>query len=97
MPSHAIHSHWLMLPKYIEQISAEEWKKMAKDIKYDKLHVNEKFMRDNWKPEDGEKADIADVLIRLMTPSKSELDMMREIFPDTLGMMIEKLELEIEK
>lgn len=82
---------------YPDKDGVEEWKKMAKDIKYDKLHVNEKFMRDNWRPEDGPKADIADVLIRLMTPSKSDLDTISEIFPETIGMMIDKLNLEIEK
>lgn len=82
---------------YPDKDGTEEWQKLAKDIKYDKLHINTKFMADNWQPEDGEKADIADVLIRSMMPTEDDLEMLKRQYPLTMGILIDKLDLEIER
>lgn len=45
---------------------ADDWRLFADNIDYPNLHVWPKFLTDNWLPEDGPKADIADVILRLL-------------------------------
>lgn len=56
---------------YPDHDSIEKWTKQAEIIDYKHLKVNSNFVERNWRPEDGEKADIADILVRLMTDSRS--------------------------
>ena len=44
----------------------EDWEQRRKDIDYNRAYVNNAIMDLRWKPEDGEKADIADILEREM-------------------------------
>jgi hypothetical protein len=48
----------------------EDWKEQAEFIDYDNLVVNTEPVRKWWIPEDGEKADIADVVLRMMDADK---------------------------
>lgn len=48
-----------------------KWRKQAEEIDYKHLKISTEFVERNWRPEDGEKADIADILVRLMTDSRS--------------------------
>jgi hypothetical protein len=43
------------------------WREQAKRIDYQRLHVNDRFVRRHWQERDGPKADLADIIIRLMT------------------------------
>lgn len=81
---------------YPDKDGAREWQNIAKAINYKKLHVNMSFMSDNWLPEDGPKADIADIIVRKLTPQPSDIDKAAEMFPDTLGYLIDNLKLELE-
>lgn len=69
---------------YPDHDGIDEWEQQAKTINYDRLFVQKEFVTDNWKPEDGEKADIADIFIRMLvehnTPTYSPLltDMMQQ-------------------
>lgn len=51
---------------YPDHDSVDEWVRQAETIGYDRLFVQKSFLEDYWKPEDGEKADIADVFLRMM-------------------------------
>ena len=44
----------------------QRWIRKANELQYPNLHLNTQAVRDWWKPEDGEKADIADVILRLI-------------------------------
>ena len=68
---------------YPDKDGAEKWQAAAKEIGYDRIYVNTQFMRDNWRAEDGEKADIADILIRhLLTVKQPSLwDHMKQQHP----------------
>lgn len=80
---------------YPDRDGEEKWVRAAKEIGYDKIHINLSFMREHWKPEDGEKADIGDVILRMIRPTSSDLQQLRDLFPDTLGMLIDKLDLTV--
>ena len=51
---------------YPDHDGIDEWKEQAKMIGYPNIYVNTKFDKEWWRPEDGEKADIADILYRLI-------------------------------
>lgn len=42
------------------------WREKATELKYDKLGFNTEFIDAYWKPEDGPKADVADIVLRLL-------------------------------
>lgn len=73
--------------------ATEEWKKLAKDIGYSNMVVNTEFMERYWRPCDGEKADIADIIVRLLRERKKyTLDELKEEFP-AMNILIDKLDL----
>lgn len=42
------------------------WKTKAQEIGYDRMSINTKMVRDWWKPQDGDKADCGDVVLRFL-------------------------------
>lgn len=52
---------------YPDKDAEGAWTEKAKQIGYDRLHVNTQFMQNYWRPPDGAKADIGDILVRMMT------------------------------
>jgi hypothetical protein len=72
----------------------ERWKDKLDTIDYNRLRYNDEFVTKYWKPEDGEKADIADILIRWVLEGKKHntLDRMLEK-SDALRLLNEKLNL----
>ena len=56
---------------YPDHDGIEKWKQQAEMINYDMLNVNSKIVEKNWRPDDGDKADIADILVRLMYETRS--------------------------
>ena len=44
-----------------------EWDAKRKEIGYERAYINNTILTLQWKPEDGDKADVADVLVRLLT------------------------------
>ena len=84
---------------YPDKDATDKWTQLAKEIGYKHLIVNEEFMKMFWREEDGEKADIADVLIRLMKPKVEQMyqqcpktKQLKEIFPNLELISINKLE-----
>ena len=51
--------------------SIEKWTKQADGMGYDQLKVQSAFVERNWRKEDGDKADIADILVRLLCESRA--------------------------
>ena len=59
---------------YPDHDGIDEWKEQAKMIGYPNLYVNTKFDAQWWRPEDGEKADIADILYRLIQGGNDKVE-----------------------
>lgn len=83
---------------YPDHDGVEKWKKAAKEINYERLQVNTDPVLKWWTPEDGEKADIADIILRFLRdgrrdymakrdPRQQLLDQWRHDYPafDTLA------------
>lgn len=49
---------------YPDKDGAEDWRNIAAGIGYDKLNVNTMLLNQVWIPEDGPKADFADIIVR---------------------------------
>lgn len=49
----------------------DDWKEKAKEILNDRVRITTKFIDENWIEDDGEKADVADIILRHMTRSET--------------------------
>ena len=76
---------------YPDRDGVEAWKDTAEAIGYDRLRVNDEPVTSWWRPEDGEKADIADVVLRMTDKGRPLLSIGDE---SKIKMLIEKLDLE---
>ena len=56
---------------YPDHDGIDKWKQQAENIGYELLMVDSSVVSTNWKPEDGDKADLADILVRLMYDTRS--------------------------
>ena len=74
----------------------EKWKVKAEQMHYERLTIDTKPVTEWWKTEDGEKADIADVVIRIINNSTElkTIDQVRKEMPQANG-LIDKLNLEV--
>jgi hypothetical protein len=82
---------------YPDRDGIDKWKIKAEQMHYDRLTVDTTPVTEWWREEDGEKADIADVVIRMLNNSKpltSIADV--KIAMPGVAPLIEKLNLEIE-
>ena len=55
---------------YPDRDGIEKWRIKCEQLHYDRVTLNTEPVTKWWKPEDGEKADIADVVIRMINESK---------------------------
>jgi hypothetical protein len=81
---------------YPDRDGIDKWRKKVDSIGYDRLSIDTDPVLKWWRPEDGEKADIADVVVRMLNTSrtyKSIGEVLSE-HPQTKP-LIEKLDLEI--
>ena len=81
---------------YPDRDGIAKWKAKAENLHYDRVTVDSKPVTEWWKPEDGEKADIADVVIRMINNSKT-YKTVEEVVADMpkLKALHEKFNLEI--
>ena len=81
---------------YPDRDGINAWKERANALNYDRVFVDAKPVTEWWKPEDGEKADIADVVVR-MTQQKKIYKTVDEVAEDipAIKKLHEKLNLEI--
>ena len=82
---------------YPDRDGIEKWNIKAEQLHYDRVVVDTTPVIKWWKPQDGEKADIADVVIRCINESKplTEINDVKATMPQASG-LIDKLNLEIE-
>lgn len=57
---------------YPDRDAISKWREKQNALKYDRLSLNVQAVMDWWKPEDGDKADIADVVLRMLTERSNE-------------------------
>lgn len=57
---------------YPDRDGVEKWQMAAKQIGYKNLSVNSEPVRKWWQPEDGEKADIADIVLRSLSEHRGQ-------------------------
>jgi hypothetical protein len=57
---------------YPDRDAIDEWEKLMDDIDYKNMVMNTEPVRKWWMPEAGEKADIADVVLRMMGADKKK-------------------------
>ena len=85
---------------YPDRDGIQRWQQAAQQIGYKNLTINTEFVTKWWKPIDGPKADIADVLLRIMAErswNTGNPDIMRrvlEVFP-MAKKLIDKFDCEI--
>ena len=82
---------------YPDRDGIEKWRIKCEQLHYDRVTLNTDPVTKWWKPEDGEKADIADVVIRMINESKPLTNMkaVGEAMPQVKP-IIDKLNLEID-
>ena len=44
----------------------EDWKQKCEHLLSDRVSITTRYLEENWVPEDGEKADVADIILRLI-------------------------------
>jgi hypothetical protein len=83
---------------YPDRDGIDKWRKKVDSIGYDRLSIDTDPVLKWWRPEDGEKADIADVVVRMLNNSKplTNIDDVAREMPHTKP-LIEKLDLEIDQ
>lgn len=74
---------------YPDKDAEEAWIEKAKQIGYERLYVNTQFMQTYWREEDGPKADIGDILVRMMTKPEQHAEPAQD---DTLHAAEEAIE-----
>lgn len=81
---------------YPDRDAIEKWQQKADSLHYDRMAIDTRPVTEWWRPEDGEKADIADVVVRMLNKSKpmTTIDDVKRIMSKAAG-MIDKLDLEI--
>ena len=76
----------------------EKWRAKAKQLGYRNLVLDCLPVQKWWKPQDGEKADIADVVVRILNERKpmTSIDEVKREMPNAAG-LIDKLNLQIQQ
>jgi hypothetical protein len=82
---------------YPDRDGIEKWRIKAEQLHYDRLTIDTTPVTKWWKPEDGEKADIADMVIRMVNNSKpmTTIDEVKAAMPEA-NELIDKLNLTID-
>ena len=83
---------------YPDRDGIDKWRKKVDSIGYDRLSIDTDPVLKWWRPEDGPKADIADVVVRMLNNSKplTNIDDVAREMPQTKP-LIDKLDLEIDQ
>ena len=82
---------------YPDRDGIDKWRKKVDSIGYDRMMIDTDPVLKWWRPEDGPKADIADVVLRMINNSKplTNIDDVADKMPNVKP-LIDKLDLEIE-
>ena len=81
---------------YPDRDGIQKWQQKAESLHYDRLVVDATPVTKWWKPCDGEKADIADIVVRMLNSSKpmTTIDDVKKRLPNT-ERLIDKFDLEL--
>jgi hypothetical protein len=81
---------------YPDRDGIAKWKAKAKQIGYDQIHVDTDPVMKWWRERDGDKADIADVVVRILNERKpmTSIDEVKKAMPNAAE-LIDKFNLEI--
>ena len=81
---------------YPDRDGIDKWRKKVDSIGYDRLSIDTDPVLKWWRPEDGEKADIADVVVRMLNTSRP-LTNIQDVATEMpqVKPLIDKLDLEI--
>ena len=81
---------------YPDRDGVEKWRQKAQQLDYPRVVVDALPVQVWWKPEDGEKADIADVVVRILNEHKpmTTIEQVKQEMP-TASPLIDKLDLTI--
>jgi uncharacterized protein YdhG (YjbR/CyaY superfamily) len=81
---------------YPDRDGIAKWKAKAKQIGYDRIHVDTDPVLKWWRERDGDKADIADVVVRILNERKpmTTIDDVKKAMPNAAE-LIDKFNLEI--
>jgi hypothetical protein len=81
---------------YPDRDGIEAWKLKAEGLHYDRVTVETRPVLEWWKPQDGEKADIADVVVRMLSEHK-EYKRVEEVVKDfpAIKEMADKLQMKL--
>lgn len=82
---------------YPDRDGIEKWQQKAEQLHYDRLTIDTTPVTKWWRPEDGEKADIADVVVRIINKSEpmTNINDVAKEMPHVKP-LIDKLNLEID-
>lgn len=56
---------------YPDMDAIDEWRKIAQSLEYDKVKIQDRFIKNNHIEADGPKADIADIIVRILEKQRS--------------------------
>lgn len=76
---------------YPDRDGIDAWQRKAEQLRYKKLYVDTQPVTKWWKPEDGEKADIADVVVRMIQHRNPDRNIMDS---EAIKILNNRLELE---
>ena len=81
---------------YPDRDGIAKWKAKAKQIGYDQIYVDTDPVLKWWRPEDGDKADIADVVVRILNERKpmNSIEEVKAAMP-VAATLIDKYDLKI--
>ena len=75
---------------YPDRDGIDAWTQKARALNYDRVTIDTRAVTKWWRPEDGEKADIADVVVRMITEgAKAKTDV-----PENVKQLVDNLNLE---
>lgn len=82
---------------YPDRDGIDRWRAKQANLRYERMTINVQAVKEWWKPEDGEKADIADVVVRMIQahtmPPKVTIGKLAKENP-AIKLMVDKLKLE---
>lgn len=81
---------------YPDKDAVEEWRQKLAEVTYPNMILFDGWIKQFWKPEDGEKADIGDSVLRMIRPSTEAFDEMLEQHPN-IKSLVDKFNLELIK
>lgn len=83
---------------YPDRDGVDKWRNKALQLHYHRLIVDAIPVQKWWKPQDGDKADIADVVVRMINqapPPPKTIDEVRQQVP-SMGKLIDNMNLTID-